>query len=53
MGAMVDSIPDGSTSTTVDGDSYFIYDDTYYRPFYSGSDVVYRVVEEPIAASSG
>jgi hypothetical protein len=53
MGAMVDSLPEGSTSTTVDGTAYFIYNDTYYRPFYSGSDVVYRVVEDPTAASGG
>jgi hypothetical protein len=53
IGALVPSLPEGSTSTTIDGNAYFIYNDTYYRPFYSGSDVVYQVVEDPTAAAEG
>ena len=53
MGALVPSLPEGSTSTTVDDNAYFIYNDTHYRPFYSGSDVVYQVVEDPTAAAEG
>jgi hypothetical protein len=52
-GAMVPSLPEGSETKTIEGTDYFIYDGTYYRPFYSGSDVVYQVVEDPTAASSG
>ena len=47
IGAKVDYIPDGATSQTVDGVTYFIYSDTYYRTFYSGSEVVYIVTEKP------
>ncbi len=46
-GATVDSLPDGATSETVKGTAYFVYASAYYRPFYSGSDVVYVVVEKP------
>ncbi len=49
LGATVDSLPDGATSETVKGTAYFVYASTYYRPFYSGSDVVYMVVEKPKA----
>ena len=45
--------PWSNNHTTVDGDDYFLYDGTYYRPFYSGSDVVYQVVEDPTAAAEG
>jgi len=27
--------------------TYFVFNDTYYRPFYSGSDVIYIVAEKP------
>ena len=47
VGASVNSLPDGSSSETVDGTAYFVYADTYYKPFYSGSDVVYMVAEKP------
>ena len=47
MGATVTSLPDGSNSETIDGTAYFVYASTYYKPFYSGSDVVYMVVETP------
>ncbi len=42
-------LPDGATSETVKGTAYFVYAGAYYRPFYSGSDVVYMVVEKPKA----
>ena len=44
-------MPDGAESKTVDGIVYFVFNDTYYRPFYSGSDVVYMVVENPEGAA--
>ena len=40
---------DGATSETVDCQAYFVYAETYYKPFYSGSGVVYVVVEKPKA----
>jgi hypothetical protein len=27
--------------------TYFVYNDVYYQPFYSGSGVVYIVAEKP------
>ena len=53
MGVLIPSLPEGATATTIDGTDYFIYDGTYYRPFYSGSDVVYQVVEDPTAVVEG
>ena len=47
VGATVDSLPDGATSETVDGVAYFVFAGTYYRPFYSGSNVIYMVVANP------
>ena len=52
MGAKVDYIPDGASSQTVDDVVYFVYNDVYYRPFYSGSDVVYIVAENPEGADN-
>jgi hypothetical protein len=49
LGAKVDYLPDGVTSETIDGVAYFVFNDVYYRPFYSGSDVVYIVSENPEA----
>jgi len=51
VGAKVDYLPDSASSQTVDGVVYFIFNDIYYRPFYSGSDVVYIVSENPEEAS--
>jgi hypothetical protein len=43
----VDYVPDGAESRTVDKIVYFVFNDTWYRPFYSGADVIYTVVEKP------
>ena len=53
VGATVPSLPDGATSETINGAPYFIYAGTYYKPFYSGSDVVYMVVENLDADTQG
>jgi hypothetical protein len=45
--AKVDYVPDGASLETVDGVTHFVYNDTYYRTFYSGSEVVYNVAEKP------
>ena len=50
VGAQVDYVPDGAASKTIDGVTYFVHNDTYYRPYYSGSDVVYIVAERPEGA---
>jgi Family of unknown function (DUF6515) len=49
VGAKVDYLPDGAASKTVDGVVYFVYNDVWYRTFYSGSEVVYIVAEKPEA----
>ncbi len=46
VGATVDSLPDGATQETIEGSTYFVYSETFYTPFYSGSDVVYMVVAD-------
>jgi hypothetical protein len=46
MGTMVYSLPPGATATTVNGSTFFVSGSTYYRPFYSGSQVVY-IVSQP------
>ena len=53
VGAKVDHVPDGAESKTVDGIVYFVFDNTYYRPYYSGSEVVYMVVDNPESAAQG
>jgi hypothetical protein len=47
VGATVPSLPEGTEERTVGKDTYFVYADTFYKPFYSGSDVVYMVVADP------
>jgi hypothetical protein len=52
VGATVDSLPEGATQESIDGSDYFVYSETFYKPFYSGSDVVYMVVADPTSGSS-
>ena len=47
IGATVDSIPKDAKKTTVGDKTYFVFGETYYQAFYSGSNVVYKVVEKP------
>ena len=47
IGAEVDYVPDGAESKTIDDVVYFVFNDVYYRPYYSGSEVVYVVTENP------
>ena len=46
-GATVKSLPKDAKKETVGGDDYYVYDDTWYRGFHSGSEVVYMVVDDP------
>jgi hypothetical protein len=46
LGTTVYSLPPGAYSTTIDGSTYYVSGSTYYKPFYSGSQVIY-VVSRP------
>jgi len=48
IGAMVDSIPSGAQQrTSPSGAVYWTADGVNYKPFYSGSSVVYQIVSQP------
>jgi hypothetical protein len=47
LGAAVEELPEDAAAVEVAGKTYFFFDGTWYRPFYSGSEVVYVVVPEP------
>ena len=37
----------GAVDQNINGTTYFIFGSAYYRPFYSGSSVIYQVVAKP------
>jgi hypothetical protein len=43
----VSSLPSGAVDQNINGETYFSYGGAYYRPFYSGSSVIYEVVAKP------
>ncbi len=47
IGATVTTLPSGATDQNIKGTTYFAYGGAYYRPFYSGSTVIYEVVANP------
>jgi len=47
VGATVPYVPDESSEETVNGNTYFVYENTYYRPFASNGETIYMVVEDP------
>ena len=47
IGATVSTIPGRAELETVGGQQYFDLDGVYYQAFYSGSGLVYKVVEDP------
>ena len=47
VGATVSYLPEEATKETVNGKKYFVYADTYYRPFASDGETIYMVVEKP------
>jgi hypothetical protein len=47
IGTTVYSLPPGATITTINGTTYYVYGSTYYKPFYSGSQVIYLVSARP------
>jgi hypothetical protein len=40
-------LPNGAVDQNIKGTTYFAYGGAYYRPFYSGSSVIYEVVAKP------
>ena len=46
LGTTVYSLPQGAIATTINGSTYFTENGVYYKPFYSGSQVVY-IVSQP------
>jgi hypothetical protein len=47
VGATVPELPEEAEKQTVGEQDYFVYANSWYQPFYSGSSVVYMVVEKP------
>jgi hypothetical protein len=47
FGALVSSLPSGATQTTVGGSIYWTASGVFYRPYYSGSGVVFQIVKKP------
>jgi len=47
IGATVATIPGSAELETVGGQQYFDLDGVYYQAFYSGSGLVYKVVQDP------
>jgi hypothetical protein len=45
---LVPSIPNGAATVTINGTNYREFGGVWYRPFYSGSDVVYQTVANPV-----
>ena len=51
-GATVQNIPEDAKKEKVGDKDYFVYGNTWYKPFSSGSDVVYMVVPKPDGAKA-
>lgn len=51
VGAIVSMLPEDAEEIPVGEDTYYRYVDTWYKPFYSGEDIVYMVVEKPAEAA--
>jgi len=48
FGATVPYLPDEAESKIIEGKKYFIFEETYYRPFSSDGETIYMVVEKPV-----
>jgi len=49
IGVTVNQLPSGAVSTGIGSTTYCSSGGAYYRPFYSGSNVIYQVVKDPNA----
>ncbi len=47
MGATVSMLPEDAEEKKIGETTYFVYAGTWYKPFYSGEDVVYMVSSNP------
>jgi len=47
IGSTVTTLPNGAVDQNIKGTTYFTFGGPYYRPFYSGSSVIYEVVAKP------
>ena len=47
IGSTVTTLANGAEAENVKGVAYFHFGGAYYRPFYSGSSVIYEVVAKP------
>ncbi|MGB9646426.1 MAG: DUF6515 family protein, partial [Stellaceae bacterium] len=47
IGSIVSTLPSGAVDQNINGTTYFVFGGAYYRPFYSGSSVIYQVVAKP------
>jgi len=47
IGSTVNTLPVGAVDRSINGTTYFTFGGAYYRPFYSGSSVIYEVVANP------
>jgi hypothetical protein len=45
LGAIDPTLPPGATATTVNGQTYFVYNDTYYKPVLVNGATGYQVVQ--------
>ena len=46
LGTTVYSLPPGAIATDINGSTYFIENGIYYKPFYTGSQVLY-IISQP------
>jgi len=53
IGATVTMLPEDTQEKKVGEHSYFVYNNTWYKPFYSGDDVLYMVSINPEASPAG
>ena len=41
------TLPNGAVSQTVNGVTYYSFGGAFYQPFYSGGQVIYKIVNNP------
>jgi len=46
IGSSITTLPSGAVDQNING-TIFVFGGAYYRPFYSGSSVIYEVVAKP------
>jgi hypothetical protein len=46
-GGVLNVLPEGATTLSIGGATYYMAGGVYYRPVYQGNEVVYQAVENP------